>query len=91
MSNVVKLAKIRTFTRVDDDKWTVTEAILNDPLQYRRLLRTQIEELLALYQHYPLPELESVRQILSQLQQAYGDVDPFNHSLLAALDDEEAA
>jgi hypothetical protein len=54
-------------------------------------VRTQIEELLALYRHYPLPELESVWQILTQLQQAYDDVEPFNHPLLAALDDDEDA
>ena len=93
MTNVVKMPSVtmRTFTQVDDDKWTVTETILQDPPLYRRLVRTQIEELLALYRHYPLPEFESVGQILTQLQQAYNDVEPFNHSLLAALDDEEAA
>lgn len=94
MSNVVKMADdvtMRTFTQVDDEKWTLTETVLDDPLRYRRLVRTQIEELLALYRHYPLPEFESVRQILTQLQRAYDDVEPFNHSLLAALDDEEAA
>ena len=50
-------------------------------------MRTQVEELLALYRHYPLPEFESIRQILTQLQQAYSDVEPFDHPLLAvALD-----
>ena len=61
--------------------------MLNDPLLYCRLVRTQIEELLALYQHYLLPERDSVGQILSQLQQAFSDVEPFNHPMLAALDD----
>jgi hypothetical protein len=72
--------------------WTTTRflatlLVLEKPLERRRLVRTQIEELLALYRHYPLPEFESVRQILTQLQQAYSDVEPFNHPLLAALDD----
>jgi hypothetical protein len=84
---------MRFATEIDDGKWCCTEFILNDPLQYRRLVRTQIEELLALYRQYPLPEFESVRQILSQMQQAYGDVAPFDHPLLAAMvdDDEDAA
>ena len=64
---------------MDDGKWWSTESILNDPLLYRRLVRTQIEELLTLYRHYPLPEFDSVEQILSQLQQAFSDVAPFNH------------
>jgi hypothetical protein len=34
------------------------------PPERRRLVRTQIEELFALYRLYPLPEFESVRQIL---------------------------
>jgi hypothetical protein len=50
-------------------------------VQRRRLVRTQIEELMALYQDYPLPELESVRQSLVQLQQAYGDAEPFNRPI----------
>ena len=65
---------MREFTEMDDGKWWSTEYILNDPLLYRRLVRTQIEELLTLYRHYPLPEFDSVGQILSQLQQAFSDV-----------------
>jgi hypothetical protein len=80
---------MRDFTEVDDDRWTLTEFVLNDPLERRRLVCTQIKELLALYRHYPLPEFESVRQVLTQLQQAYSDVAPFNHPLLAALDDDD--
>jgi hypothetical protein len=93
MSNVVDMPGVvtmRAFTQVGDDEWSLTETVLNDPLQYRRLVRTQIEELLALYRHYPLREFESVRQILTQLQQAYNDVEPFDHPLLvAALEDED--
>jgi hypothetical protein len=80
---------IRAYTSVDDSKWTLTELVLNDPLRRRRLVRTQTEELLALYRQYPLPEFESVRQILTQMQQAYSDVAPFDHPLPAALDDED--
>ena len=72
MSNVVNMpgfVTMREFTEMDDGKWWSTESILNDPLLYRRLVRTQIEELLTLYRHYPLPEFDSVEQILSQLQQ----------------------
>lgn len=86
---------VRAFTQVDGGGWSLTEWVLHDPLQYRRLVRTQIEELLALYRHYPLREFESVEQILTQLQQAYSDVEPFDHPLLAAAleddDDEDAA
>jgi hypothetical protein len=92
MGDVVDLpgsVTMRGFTQVDGGKWTMTERLLNDPLEYRRLVRTQIEELLALYGQYPLPEFESVRQILVQMQQAYGDVAPFDHSLLAAMDPED--
>ena len=67
MGNVVDLSPtvtMREFTQVDGGKWTMTERVLNDPLECRRLVRTQIEELLALYRQYPLPEFESVRQIL---------------------------
>ena len=77
MSNVVNMpgfVTMREFTEIDDGKWWSTESILNDPLPYRRLVRTQIEELLTLYRHYPLPEFDSVGQILSQLQQAFSDV-----------------
>ena len=81
------LVTMREFTQMDGGKWWLTEKILNDPSLYRRLVRTQIEELLALYQHYLLPELDSVGQILSQLQQAFSDVEAFNHPMLAALDD----
>ena len=92
MGDVVDLhgvVTMRACTKVDDGKWALTEWVLNDPSLYRRLVRTQVEELLAFYRHYPLPEFESVRQILTQLQQAYSDVAPFDHSLPAALDDEE--
>src|SRR5262245_56179941 len=86
---------MRAFVDLDDGRFSCTEFVLNDPLRYRRLVRTQIEELLALYRHYPLPEFESVRQILTQLQHAYADVEPFNHPLLATPlwtdDDEDAA
>jgi hypothetical protein len=92
MSNVVDMpdgVTMRAFTQVGDDQWSLTEWVLNDPSQYRRLVRTQIEELLALSQHYPLPEFDSVRQILTQLQRAYSDVEPFYHPPLTALDDED--
>jgi hypothetical protein len=78
---------MRACTKVDDGKWALTEWVLNDPSLYRRLVRTQVEELLALYRHYPLPEFESVRQILTQIQHAYSDDAPFDHPLLAAMDD----
>ena len=43
----------------------------------------------------PALELDSVGQILSQLQQAFSDAEPFNHPMLAEFenpgDDEEAA
>jgi hypothetical protein len=94
MSDVVEmpgLVMMRAFTQADDGKWAQTEYFLKDPLLCRRLVRTQIEELLALYRHYPLPPFESVRQVLTQLQQAYGDVEPFNRPLLAALDNDEDA
>ena len=72
MGDVVDLPAVtmRAFAQVGDEKWALTEWVLNDPLKRRRLVRTQIEELLALYRQYPLPEFESVRQILTQLQQA---------------------
>jgi hypothetical protein len=81
MGDIVKLATMRGYTVVDGGLWAMTERLLNDPVQRRRLVRTQIEELMALYQDYPLPELESVRQSLVQLQQAYGDAEPFNHPI----------
>jgi hypothetical protein len=92
MSNVVDMpgvVRMRAFTDVDDDRFMATEWVLNDPSQYRRLVRTQIEELLALSQYYPLREFDSVRQILTQLQRAYSDVEPFYHPPLTALDDED--
>jgi hypothetical protein len=91
MGDVVDLPAVttRAFAQMDDEKWALTEWVLNDPLRRRRLVRTQIEDLLALYRQYPLPEFESVRQILTQLQQAYSDVAPFDHSFPAALDDED--
>ena len=77
MGNVVDLpidVTMGAYTKVDDGKWALTEFVLNDPSLHRRLVRTQVEELLALYRQYPLSEFESVRQILTQMQQAYGDV-----------------
>jgi hypothetical protein len=90
MSDVVDLSRqapMRAYTQVDGGKWTLTERLLNDPLAYRRLIRTQIEELMALHAHYPLPELESVRRLLVQLQQAYGGAEPFNRPFMAGFDD----
>lgn len=89
MGNVVEMPGIamREFTEMDDGQFWLTEKILNDPNLKRRLVRTQIEELLALWRQYPLPEFEAVRQILDQMQRGYGDVEPFNHPLLAGLDD----
>ena len=62
------------------------------PPERRRLVRTQIEELFALYRLYPLPEFESVRQILTQLRSAYSDAEPYNHPLFAEalVGDEDA-
>ena len=51
---------MRAYTEVDDDQWALTETILDNPPERRRLVRTQIEELFALYRLYPLPELESL-------------------------------
>ena len=45
------LVTMREFKQMDRGKWWLTEKILNDPSLYRRLVRTQIEELLALYPH----------------------------------------
>jgi hypothetical protein len=77
------LITMREFVELDDGKWWLTEKVIVDPLLRRRLVRTQIEELVALWKHYPLQELGSVAQILQQLQQAYDDVKPFNHTLMA--------
>ena len=66
-----------------------TETILDDPDLYRRLVRTQIEEFKALYEQYPLPEFDAVGQILDQMSHAYADAEPFNHPLLAALEDDD--
>ncbi|HZZ24536.1 MAG TPA: hypothetical protein VFE60_19000 [Roseiarcus sp.] len=66
MGDIVKLATMRGYTVVDGGLWAMTKRLLNDPVQRRRLVRTQIEEPMALYQDYPLPELESVRQSLVQ-------------------------
>ena len=92
MNNVTEmpdLVTMRSFTEVDDGKWGTTEYVLNDPVMRRRLTRTQIEEMLTLYGHYPLPEFDAVGQILRQMQRAYGDVEPFNHPMLAALEPED--
>ena len=78
---------MRDFVELDDGYWWNTENVLNDEGLYRRLVRTQIEELLALYAHYPLPEFDEVGRLLSGLQKTFGDVEPFNHEMLAALDD----
>ena len=48
MNNVTEmpdLVTMREFTQMDGGKWWLTEKILNDPSLYRRLVRTQIEEL----------------------------------------------
>jgi hypothetical protein len=44
---------MRGFTELDDGYWWTTEAVLNDPMLHRRLVRTQIEEMLALYRVLP--------------------------------------
>jgi hypothetical protein len=67
------------FIEMDDGKWWLTEKVFDDPGLHRRLVRTQIEELVAVFLLYPLCELESVGQALHQLQQAYSKVAPFNH------------
>ena len=66
---------MRAYTEVDDDQWALTETILDNPPERRRLVRTQIEELFALYRLYPLPEFES----------AYSDAEPYNHPLFAEV------
>jgi hypothetical protein len=83
MSDVPDMVSMRPFTELDDGKWALTERVLGDPQKRRRLVRTQIEELWALYEYYPLPEFESVRQVLTQMRQAYSDIGPFRHPLLA--------
>jgi hypothetical protein len=91
MSDVVKFSDMVCaciFTEVDNGNWTLTEWVLHDPQKRRRLVRTQIEELWALYEHYQLPEFENVRQVLTQMRQAYRDVEPFNHPLLAAQNED---
>jgi hypothetical protein len=49
--------------------------------------------MLALYRRYPLQEFDEVGHVLSRLQRAFGDVEPFNHPMLADFeeDDGEAA
>jgi predicted RNA binding protein YcfA (HicA-like mRNA interferase family) len=79
---------MREFVELADGYFWTTEAVLNDDVQHRRLVRTQIEELLALYRQYPLPEFAVVERILTGLQHAYSDVEPFNHELLAAMDED---
>ena len=39
---------VRAFTQVDGGGWSLTEWVLHDPLQYRRLVRTQMRERRAL-------------------------------------------
>jgi hypothetical protein len=66
-NNVVHLGTVmREFTEVDGGKWALTESILNDPSEYRRLVRTQVEELFALYEQYPLPEFSAVRRVFGR-------------------------
>ena len=92
MTNVTELPRDYTmneFVEVDDRKWAATEYVLNDPALYRRLVRTQIEELLALYARYPLPEFDEVGHVLNRLQRSYSNVEPFNHPLLADFEDDE--
>jgi hypothetical protein len=97
MTNVVELPRdytMREFVELDDGYFWTTEAVLNDATLKRRLVRTQIDELLALYQQYPLAEFAVVERVLTGLQRAYSDVEPFNHEMLAAMndpDDKEAA
>ena len=94
MDNLMKLSRdytMRDFVEMDGGAYWLTEKVLNDPSLYRRLVRTQIEELKALYRHYPLSEFDEVGHILNRLQQAYSNVEPFDHPLLAALDDDAAA
>jgi len=91
MSNIVQMpggVEIQEFTEVDDRKWYLTEWVLDDEQRYRRLVCTQVEELLAMYRRYPLPEFEAVRQVLTQLQRAYSDVTPFNRPLICDFADE---
>jgi hypothetical protein len=84
---------LREYTEVDDGRWILTDALLADPPAYRRLVRTQIEELYAVYSLYELPELDGIRHRLDQLRQEYSDAEPFNRLLLAdperGLDDED--
>jgi len=86
MPGVVTMAE---WVKVDDGMWMPTDSALNNPQEYRRLVRTQIEELLAMYRRYPLPEFAAICQILTQMQQGYGDVEPFNRPMLAAMDDDD--
>ena len=44
---------MRAYTEVDGDQWALTETILDNPPECRRLVRTQIEELFALYPALP--------------------------------------
>jgi hypothetical protein len=80
------LVAINEFTEVDDERWILTGCLLDNPASYRRLVRTQVEELYALYRHYPLPELDGIKQILEHLQQAYNNAEPFNRTLRANWD-----
>jgi hypothetical protein len=49
-------------------------------------MHTQVEELLAMYRRYPLPEFDAVWQVLTQMQRAYSDVTPFNRPLIAEFE-----
>src|SRR5262245_37106057 len=69
------------FIQRDNGLWVEISTALKDPIQRRRLVRTQIEELNSLYWHYPLKEFEGVRKLLAQLREAYSDVEPFDHPL----------
>jgi hypothetical protein len=85
MNNVTELPRDFTMNAVEMDgrKWWLTEKVLNDKVLYRRLVLTQIGELLALYKLYPLPDLDEVGHILHRLRKAYDDVALFDRPLLA--------
>jgi hypothetical protein len=79
----------REYVQADRDVFGLTEHFLKDPVLRRRLVRTQIEEPWTLYWHYPMEELDAVRQTLERLRHSYRHVEPFNHPMLAELGDVE--